>query len=469
LQNLVDRGWGLRFKDSMNRESLSRLSKDELIELVLAQAAQIEALQRRVAELEARLGEPPKDSSNSSVPPSRDRKANRPGKPGGLRREASVGRAGGGRALHPAPDEVVIARLTSCPHCRTAIGEGEQYLVERYDRIELPKVKPVVTRVERHGGPCPGCGAQVVAPVPQGLEPGSPFGPGIVALAVYLRYVHAIGYQRLSRLFADLYGLTISEGALANLFLRAKPRFDDRATAILVRLRTSRLIASDETGARVNGRNEWEWVFQNDAVCLHIIRPSRGRAVVVEVLAGHRPQVWVSDLYGAQQGHAEHWQVCLAHQLRDCAFAIEAGDDVLAPRMKLVLLRICAIARRRDRLADSTLHQYRANLDRRLSAALALQPTNRHGIRLRRRYAKIRDSLLICLTDRTVPPTNNASERDIRPSTIFRKVTNGFRSTWGRDLYAGVRSVLSTARRQQKSAFLAISETLDGRPLFDTG
>jgi transposase len=453
----------------MNRETLAQLSKDELIDLVLAQAVQIEALQRRVTELEARLGEPPKDSSNSSVPPSRDRKANRPGKPKGLRRAASVGRAGGGRTLHPDPDEVVIARLTSCPHCHMAMGEAGQHLVERYDRIELPPVKPVVTRVERYGGPCPDCGARVVAPVPQGLEPGSPFGPGIVALAVYLRYGHAIGYQRLSRLFADLYGLTISEGALANLFLRAKTCFDDRATAILARLRTSRLIASDETGARVNGRNQWEWVFQNDAVCLHVIRPSRGRAVVEEVLAGHRPQVWVSDLFGAQQGHAEQWQVCLAHQLRDCTFAVEAGDDVLAPRMKLVLLRLCAIARRRDRLADSTLHQYRANLDRRLSAALALQPTNRHGIRLRRRFAKVRDSLLTCLTDRTVPPTNNASERDIRPSTIFRKVTNGFRSEWGRDLYAGIRSVLNTARRQHRSAFDAIRDTLAARPLLDTG
>lgn len=68
-----------------------------------------------------------------------------------------------------------------------------------------------------------------------------------------------------------------------------------------------------------------------------------------------------------------------------------------------------------------------------------------------------------------MPPTNNASERDIRPSTIFRKVTNGFRSTWGRDLYAGVRSVLNTARRHRKAAFLAIAETLAGTPMFDTG
>src|SRR5690242_19988058 len=60
---------------------------------------------------------------------------------------------------------------------------------------------------------------------------------------------------------------------------------------------------------------------------------------------GHRPVLWVSDLYGAQRGHAEEWQICLAHQLRDCQFAIEAGDAIFAPRMKMLLLRAFAFSR----------------------------------------------------------------------------------------------------------------------------
>ena len=51
-----------------------------------------------------------------------------------------------------------------------------------------------------------------------------------------------------------------------------------------------------------------------------------------EVLQGHRPQVWVSDLYSAQRNHpAEQWQVCLAHQLRDCEYAIEGFNAALRP------------------------------------------------------------------------------------------------------------------------------------------
>lgn len=65
---------------------------------------------------------------------------------------------------------------------------------------------------------------------------------------------------------------------------------------IAERLRRLRLVYSDETSARLNDQNQWEWVFQNEQVCLHVIRHSRGKAVIDETMAGHRPQVWVSDL-----------------------------------------------------------------------------------------------------------------------------------------------------------------------------
>src|SRR5271165_5700584 len=100
------------------------------------------------------------------------------------------------------------------------------------------------------------------------------------------------------------------------------------------------------------------------------IRAGRGAGVVNEVLDGHRPMLWVSDLYGAQRGHAEGWQVCLAHQLRDCQYAIEAGDTVFAPRMKALLLRAVVPARRHRDLAESTRREYRRRLERDLNAVM---------------------------------------------------------------------------------------------------
>jgi transposase len=454
---------------------LSQLSSEEKDRLILALLDQVEPLReqverlaRRVAELEARLGEPPKHSGNSSLPPSRDRKPGQPepkpdSKPGretGQRREASVGRAGGGRRLHPAPDRHVEARLDACPGCGTALDAAAQKPIAVYDKIELPPVRPVVTRVVLHGGRCPCCDGRFAAPAPAGLEPGSPFGPSVAAAAIYLRYAHAIGYERLVQLFAHLFGLAISEGALANLFRRAKPAFERRVAGLLDELRRAPLIASDETSARVGGRNHWEWVFGTPALAVHVIRPSRARAVPEEVLAGHRPAIWVSDMYGAQRGHADAWQLCLAHQLRDCRFAIEAGDQVLAPRLQALLLRAIAIGRRRDGLKPATLRRHRAALDRQFDRLMALAPSNPHGIRLKRRCGANRDHLLTFLTDPSVPATNNGSERDLRPSVVFRKVTNGFRQPWGADFFAAVRSVLGTARRQAVTPYDAIAQVL---------
>ena len=443
---------------------LSQLTHGEKDALIRALWAQVQALTARVAELEARLGTPPKTPDNSSLPPSKGQKPNRPEKskrhgP----RPGSLGRLGGGRALATTPDETVIAKPVRCVHCQAALGEADQVLHGRYDKIDLPQVAPVVTRVERYAGRCRCCGGTTLAPVPDGLEAGTPFSIGIVALAMYLRFVHAISYQRLSRLLLELFGLGISEGALDAAFRRGKLHVDAEVAAILTRLRCARVVCSDETSVRIGGRTCWNWVFQNDDVVIHVIRSSRGAGVVREVLDGHRPALWVSDLYGAQQGHAEEWQVCLAHQLRDCTYAIEAGDAVFAPRMKALLLRAVVLARRSRGLAPSTRREYRRRLECALDAVMALAPTHRDGQRLRKRYGKHRSHLFTFLDHPEVPADNNGSERELRPTATYRKVTGGFRSTWGADLFAGVRSVIGTAARRGVGAYQAIQETLQGQ------
>ena len=213
---------------------------------------------------------------------------------------------------------------------------------------------------------------------------------------------------------------------------------------------------------RINGRTHWNWVFQNDQVVIHVVRNSRAASVVTEVMAGHRPTIWVSDLYGAQQGHADLWQVCLAHQLRDCPFAIEAGDTIFAPRMKMLLLRAAVLARRRKNLAASTRRTYLRRLDRDLDAIMGLAPTNPHGKRLRKRYGKVRSHLFTFLEHPDVPPDNNGSERELRHTATYRKVTGGFRSDWGADLFAAIRSVVGTAARRGIDAYQAIRAVLRG-------
>jgi transposase len=146
----------------------------------------------------------------------------------------------------PRPWPARIARL--------ALTDAEQVLHGRYDKIDLPVVRPVVPRVERFAGQCRCCGHITLAPVPEGMEEGTPFSVNILALAIDLRFTHAISYQRLTRMLLHLFALRISEGALDAMFRRAKPGFDDEVAAILARLRRSRIVCSDETTVRIDGR-----------------------------------------------------------------------------------------------------------------------------------------------------------------------------------------------------------------------
>ena len=171
----------------------------------------------------------------------------------------------------------------------------------------------------------------------------------------------------------------------------------------------------------------------------------------------HQPEIWVSDLFSSQKTNpATAWQVYLAHQLRDCQYGIDSGDTIFSARMRKLLLRAFVLRRRWSELAESTRYQYRCRIYRDLDAVLALSPTQEDGVRLQKRYLELRENLFLFLDDPTIPPTNNSSEQALRWSVIFRKVTNGFRSDWGRDLFAAVRSIVNTGHRQGLSAFQSI-------------
>ncbi len=408
----------------MTPEALDALSKQELIALVLVLAeqnrglaAQVAALQARLGELEARLG-PPKTPDNSSLPPSKGDKASRPNKAAKPRQ----GRPGVTRQLAEHPDQVREVFAVTCAGCGHALAPGAQMEVtQAYDHIELPPLKPVTTRVHLHAGTCPCCGERVTATPPADMPLGSPFGPGLVAVVVYLHTRHMVSYSRLTELLKGLFGLSVSEGAIANMLARAAVPFAAEAERIEAQVRRAPVIACDETSARVAGQTVWQWVFGSATAVCHRIAARRGAAVVADFLQGATPEVWVSDRFGAQSGHARAHQLCLAHLLRDAQYAIDAGDQRFAPGFKALLKRALAIGRRRDSLADSTLLAYRRDLARRLDRLLACQPATAAGRKLRAGIAKVQDKLFVFLARRDVPATNNRSERALRPAVIFRK------------------------------------------------
>ncbi|MCX7180900.1 MAG: IS66 family transposase [Proteobacteria bacterium] len=464
--------------------SLSPTAQDALITALLeeiaalkAQLAHFEGLSARIGVLEAenaalkaenaalreQLGQPPKTPSNSSKPPSTANKANGDGKKNAPKAKVHPGAH---RPLHPNPTSRRDFALDRCPNCQADVTGVAQAAVQTYDRIEIPEIKPDVTRVTLYGGACPCCAAKFKAQAPAGLEPGSPFGPNLRAFALYLRYDHAISFERLERLMLDLFGLEISEGALANLLATAKPAFDRQAALFRARLLSGTILQSDETGARVNKKGWWLWVFHYGDTAYFVLRPSRGKKVVAEFLGDVRPDYWVSDRLAAQAGWAaKEQQVCLAHLLRYIKYAIDCGDDAFGPSLKTLLKWAIRMAHRRSELAAATLVTYHSKLQSKLDKLLEIEPTTQAGRKLQRIIKKCRQSLFVFVTNPDIPPTNNGSEQALRPCATFRKVTNCFRSEWGANLYAGVRSVIETARRRGIGILNAIRLTLEGRPL----
>jgi transposase len=427
-------------------------ARDERIDELVAQN---KALLARIAELEAKLGGPPKTPDNSSVPPSRGQKANTEPPENKRRRK---GRPGVARKLAENPDATRRFYAEHCT-CGAVLGEAGQELAKEYDHIDIPPIRPVTTRIELFRAVCPCCKARVTASAPADMPEGTPFGPGITSTIAYLHGCQMIGYKRLTEVCQGLFGFTISQGAIANVLARAGEAFAAPAERIAAEVRASAVIASDETSARVKGKTWWQWTFGCATAVYHVIAPTRGKCVPTDFLGGVKPKMWLSDRLAAQLGHAEEHQFCLAHLIRDAQYAIDHGDTIFAPDFKALLQDACAVGRRRPDLADATIAAHRRRLDRELERLLARKPTDSEGRKLRDTvYVDCADKLFAFLKRRDVEPTNNESERTLRPAVIFRKVTNGFRSEWGAKTYADLCSIIETGRRNGRSALTAIRD-----------
>jgi transposase len=430
----------------------------------VAHQAQIDGLMALVAELQAqiakmqkKLDQPKKTPANSSVPPSSGQKANGDGASAARRKS----HPGAHRPLHPNPTSYRDMFATRCA-CGAILSPDGQVACDAYDHVELPKVEPVVTRVTLYTCTCPNCEKKCKAEPPEDMPHGSPFGPNLRALVFYQRFLNGVSLQRLTWWLADQFNLSISEGALVNMLQAARTSFDKQSERICAAILAADTIESDETTMRVGKKNWWMWVFHHGLYAFFLAKPSRAKSVVDEFLDGAEPDFWVSDRYGGQMCWGIFHQVCLAHFIRDARYAVEKGDAVFAPKLIVLLKTACAIGRRRDKLAASTLKTYAYRLDKKLDALMALDAPSEAGKNLQKIVKKVRRHLFVFVTRLHIPPTNNGSERALRPCAIYRKITNGFRSEWGVKLYADIRSVMETARRHNINILEAIRLTLAG-------
>ena len=300
------------------------------------------------------------------------------------------------RALCEHPDAFADHKPPICAGCGLSLGEhGEAELIGESDEIDLPEFRPFVRRHRRFAMRCTGCCVKTPAEFPEAAM-GTPL--------------------------ADV-------------------------------------VACDETGVRIEGVNAHHGVFCSSGAVVHRAEFTRSKRAVENAMAGHRPDVWISDRYSAQQGHADQQQTCLAHLYRAARFVDENGedDDLIAYRLKAWFARAFALNKGILDIAASTLKAKKRALKRDLKAILTTPTSSTLAHDLVAKIGRARNQLLtFCDHPGQVEPTNNQSERALRPSVIQRKVTNGYRAQWAADHEAAVRTALDTARLAGAGSFQTI-------------
>lgn len=454
-------------------EQLDALTREALLALLKTLLPEFEAMRQRIAQLEAENArlqqqlDKSANSRNSSQPPSRDQKSNQPEKTP-RKHGPPVGHEPQTRALVDNPAQVIQVPVVECEHCLADLRAVAPEDFTRRQITELPAVKPFVLETRQHHTTCPHCQTLNRAPLPSGLEAERCFGPNLEATVVFYKQTQHLSYERIVETMRDLHGVSLSEGAVDAILRRAGEKAQPVAEAIKEQVIRGAVIRSDETSARVQGKNWWQWVLLSEGGVYHTIVPTRSAAELKTVLGEVAVHAWVCDCYGAQlTAPAEVFQLCLAHQVRDLQRVLEADPSAVWAAATQALFRDAIHLRNRFLQGAMTLAGFLRRVtqtENQLDRLLETELSNPAAQKLQNRFVRHRDKLLTFLHYPDVPPTNNESEQALRRSVVHRKVTNGFRSVWGAQAYAALQTVIATAKQKGAQAFQTLVHLM-GTPI----
>ena len=232
---------------TLSPSQLRDLTKEQLIELVLALYQTVQALEARIAALE-------KNSSNSSKPPSSDFPITRnqslrqsSGKLSG----GQVGHLGTTRTQVEHPDIVVPCKSSHCERCGVELSNIPGTLIGKRQQADLPSVKAIVTEYQQEEVVCPCCGQRNPGSFPEGINAPFQIGNNLKSFVAYLNTAHHIPFERLTNLLSDLLSFRISEGTVDNVLDEAGTLASPISLEILEQIKHHSWTGADETGVRV--------------------------------------------------------------------------------------------------------------------------------------------------------------------------------------------------------------------------
>jgi transposase len=422
--------------------------------------AYIRYLEARLADLEARLGQ---TSANSSKPPSSDPPHAKPAPP-----RTPSGKRRGGQPGHPKrsrpdlpPDTVIELRAGTCDRCAHPLA-GDDPAPLRHQVVEIPLVRPQVTEYRRHRLPCPRCGRVTCPALPADAQGG--YGPRVQAVCALLAGAYRVGKRGVARLCGDLFGVPISPAAVCDLQHKTAAALEP-VTAAAHAYVAGKPANVDETGWREGTRRGWLWVAVTATVTVFLVRLSRARAVLADLIPGG-PGVLTTDRYPAYDHlPVSERQVCWAHLRRDFQAMIDRRNDGSAVGEDLLMYADIMLIQWK-RVRDGTLtrrgfrQSYLGWIREEVSALLGRGAGCRCAVTagVCRELRAVEPALYTFAAVEGVEPTNNAAERVLRHAVCWRKTSYGTDSRGGSRFVERVLTVVATCRQQGRDVLEFLSE-----------
>ncbi len=443
---------------------------DELKRIILMQAQEIKLMKARITDLEQQLERyiNRKDSNNSSLPPSKDE--NRPPRTSSLR-EKSDRKVGGqpgheGKTLEMSayPDEVIEHRACFCPECGKDLSNQPFELFGKRQVIDIPTIKQIVTEHQVFRCMC-ACGKMVESEFPDGVDCPVRYGKNIETLIGYLNVRQYLPFKRLQEMVHDLFAIPISEGGLHCLLNRLATKGVDAYELIRQRVLNSRVIGTDETGMKVNGKKHWFWTWQNKHATYIIASTNRGTSTIDEHMNGIcQDAVLVHDCWKAHfQTPVNKHQLCTAHLERETKYLEERYKVAWPVRFRIMLMEAQKLKKQFSPVDYYYPNHARSHLERELDNLLSepLNPKHKEMITFQKRIIKYRDHVFTFLYHLDVPPDNNGSERAIRNVKVKQKISGQFKIFNAAENFAILRSIIDTTIKNGQNVLQALSVIAD--------
>jgi hypothetical protein len=438
-------------------------------------AAENQTLARRVEELTAKLRDAarslPTDAGSADVddlPP-----FIKPNLPARRRRKKPGRKVGHPAALRPMPPKIDLqqdvplpkdpAGRPSCPHCNACLLE-----LEKHERIveDIIPAKVVATCYHTQSGWCPCCRKRIESRAreqpPAANLPHGQLGLNALATGVLLRITHRLPFRQVSRIFADLPGLTVCAGAITRQVQRIACWLEAEFEDVKLQVRASPQVYADESGWRTDGHNGYIWTAATPTQTLYHIDDSRGGKVIRELLGEAFGGTLVSDFYSAYSTIDCRKQKCLLHLLREFKESAEKSEpfanSAFFHQSKRLIKQMLKLKSRWDQLSDERYTSRVCRLENRLERLLAIEQDEPNAKRIARRMRKYKKELTAFLWEKELEGTNNIAERALRPAVVARKISGGSRSDAGAEAFAKLASLLRTADQQGKH----LLETIKG-------